>query len=222
MCAAGERTRRGARSSPATLILLALLVIPGSASASTGLIEGLSIEPSLHNATVQNLGVNFDRCSSPEDAGCAWSATAYLAAPPRISCPPSSSSLAWSAENPPGLPGPPTLREVWTRSSYGDGTLQSGPLQLTLGGVDDQYLCLYASSSVPIAGQPSTAVGSPPADTTELLASQLLHVDPVPSEPAPPTEPPTTRPCKKHQVRRHSRCVPESRRHHRRHHRRHR
>lgn len=199
--------------------VLCLLLLPTSASATTGAIEGLSIEPSLQNATIENLNVAFDRCSSPENAGCAWSAKAYLVSPPGTSCPPTSSWLTWFEENPPGLPGGPTLTEVWSRSASGDGTIESGPLLLPLGGINDQYICLYATSSVPI-GEPSSGPGTPPPDTIELLASQSLHVDQPPSEETQPANPAPSLACKKHQVRRYGRCKKKARRHHRHRHRR--
>jgi hypothetical protein len=159
------------------LAFVLAMVAPACASATTGAIEGATVEPSLAHASIQNLSVGYDGCSAAGNPTCSWNASAWLVAPLATSCPPDGSwSLMYEA-HPPGLPipgAPPSLgaRRIWRLESTGDGTVHSGPLQLNLEGVDDQYLCLYATR------QPVTSTyTSEPPDPSDLLASQLLHVD---------------------------------------------
>jgi hypothetical protein len=199
-------------------VALALAVLaPASASASTGAIEGIAVEPSLAHASVQNLSVAYDGCSVAGNPTCTWNAHAWLVGSPDTSCPPDGSRFLLYLEHPPGLPPPPPgvdpglgAREVWrSADSTGDGTVQSGPLQLNLEGVDDQYLCLYATRQPVIT---STYTPELP-DPSDLLASQLLHVDLPPSEGDQPAAPTAPAACRKYQVRRHNRCVNKRARH---------
>jgi hypothetical protein len=177
-----------------------------SASATTGQIEGVSVDPHLASASVQNLTVAYDACPTSEPA-CSWSATALLVPPAETSCP-----VAWSwilevIGTAPSMPPPPPgwrpIRRIWFAESAGNGTLQSGPLLLDLEGVNDYRLCLYAKhpSSNTTAGslgspQPAYTPGFP---TSDLIASQLLHVDQPAASPKPEARPPAH--CKKGQRR---------------------
>jgi hypothetical protein len=210
------------------LTLALSVVTPASASATTGSIEGATIEPSLAHASVQNLSVTYDGCSTAGNPTCSWNAHAWLVAPPKTACPPNGSSFLLALEHPLEMPPPPPseqpwlgTREVWRLESTGDGSLQSGPLQLNLEGVNHQYLCLYATE--PPATSTSTASGGPqpayiPAfpDSSELLASQPLHVD-LPTgegnQHAIPTVPRAA--CKKGTVKTHGRCVKKKVKHRR-------
>lgn len=193
------------------------LLAPASASASTGSIEGVTVEPSLAHASVQNLSVTFDGCS-PDNPTCSWDAHAWLVDRPKTGCPPNGSELMLLAENPPGLPPPPPseqprlgTRQVWILESKGDGSLQSGPLALNLEGVNDQYLCLYVTEP-PASTYTASLGGLQPAYTAEperapLLASQLLHVYQPPSGSTQPTTTAEPIVCGKHRVKRHGKCV---------------
>jgi hypothetical protein len=107
------------------LILALCMLAPAASSASTGSIEGVTVEPSLAHASVQNLAVNYGGC-----------------------------------------------RRIWSLESTGDGGVQSGSFQPDLEADNDEHLCLYASDQPP---PPPYAPGPP--GSSELLASQLLHVD---------------------------------------------
>jgi hypothetical protein len=206
----------------AFLVAASLLALPGAASATSGTIAGVMVEPSLAHASAQDLSVTYDGCSTAANPTCSWDASAWLVAPLLTSCPTDGSWLLMYEANPPGLPipgAPPSLgaRRIWRLESTGDGTVQSGALQLNLEGVDDQYLCLYATRQ-PV--KTSTYTPEPP-DQSDLLASQFLHVDLPPTEPPTPASSPSppsapvSRTCKKHRVRRHGRCVSRKHRHRR-------
>jgi hypothetical protein len=175
--------------------VLCVFALPASAVASSGSIEGVTAEPALAHASVQNLSVAYDGCSAAGNPTCSWEAHAWLVAPPRTACPSNGSELMLALENPPGLPPPPPseqpwlgTRQVWRLASTGDGSLQSGPLQLNLEGVNDQHLCLYATeppavSTYTLSRAPQPAYIAGP-ERAPLLASQLLHVDPSPQAPS--------------------------------------
>ncbi len=175
-----ERNRSG------TVFWLALtlaLLAPDSAAATTGSIDGVDVEPSLAHATVENLSVAYNGCSVVGDRTCSWDAAAWLVAPPATSCPPNGSYLEMYLGNPPNLSGLGN-RRIWSLESTGDASVHSGPLQLNVEGVNDQFLCLYATK--PSATKMTTKTlssGARPAytpqlpDSSELLASQLLHVE---------------------------------------------
>ncbi len=180
---------------------------PASAFATTGSIEGVTVEPSLAHALVQNLSITYSECPSTEP-NCAWSATATLAPPPpqRTSCPEVWSWILEMAGHPPGMPPPPPgwhpERRIWNLESSGNGSVQSGPLQLDIEGVNDYRVCLYATHF--FAAQTSTRFGAAqPAYTAnpeypDLIAEQLLHVDVPPSQETQPAVSAT--PMHKHRV----------------------
>jgi hypothetical protein len=206
---------RGRRAAAfAAFAALVVLALPSVALATTGSIEGLSITPDLVTASVSSLDVFYDECTA-EVPDCTWTATAMLAPPQRASCTPMWSVLEEFEANPPGLPDPPPgfyrERHVWGMEFNGNGVRQSGPLTFGLEGVDDFRLCLYAThfSSPPVY---------PPIEPPNLIAESLLHVDLPPSEETQPASPTPPLACKKHQVRRHGKCVKKARRYHHRHH----
>jgi hypothetical protein len=199
-----------------------LLFVPTSASASatTGSIEGVTVGSSLTYASVQNISATYDQCSSeqPAEPSCSWTAMAMLVPPAWSEC---SSNGIYGL--PPGMP-PISPIKVWSDSSMADGTIQSGPLTFPLRGVNDEHLCLYVNRN---SAWPSSSASSltpaqsstPLLPNSELVASQLLHVDPLPpvTAPTPPGPPSAATACKKHQVRRKGKCVrAKHRRHHRR------
>jgi hypothetical protein len=223
---AGQRRARLMAMVTGVGILLA--VASPSASATTGSIEGVTVESSLAHASVQNLSVDYSGCSAAGDPTCSWDAHAWLVAPPETGCPPNGSWLLLALGHPPGMPPPPPseqpwlgTREVWRLESTGDGSVQSGLLQLNLEGVNDQFLCLYATEP-PASSTNNVLSGARPAYTAEpesapLLASQLLHVDLPPGERTQPAVSVAPTACKKHRVRRHGKCVRRRAKH--RHHR---
>lgn len=171
--------------------VVALLVFGAPlASATTGSIEGAVIDPSMDHALVQNLSVVYDGCSTSGKPDCAWDASAWLvAAAPASGCPIEGAWLAMFLANPPGEPGLMN-RRVWRKDATGDGTVQSGSLDLDLdlGGGGDQFLCLYATDqTAPYPGVP---------DSSNLLASMLLRVDQSSVD-----QPSTAPPSGMHQVR---------------------
>lgn len=169
------------------LTLAVLMVVPASASASTGAIEGVTVESSLAHASVQNLSVDYNGCSLADDPTCSWEAAAWLVAPPRTSCPPNGSYLEMYEGNPPNLPGVLDNWRIWSLESTGDASVHSGPLQLNLEGVNDQFLCLYATEPSATTTTKTLSSGAQPAytyelpDSSELLASQPLHVEQPPT-----------------------------------------
>ena len=208
----------------ATLTFALALLAPASAAATTGAIEGVTVGSSLTHASVQNISATYDQCSS-EQAGapsCSWAAMAILVPPAWSEC---SSSGIYGL--PPGMP-PISPTKVWgSAPATADGTIQGGPLIIPLDGVNDEHLCLYVNrnsawpSSSAASFTPSPQLYMPLRLNSELVASQLLHVDLPPiTEPTPPVPSPAPTACKKHQVRKHGKCVKKAKRHHR--HRRHR
>jgi hypothetical protein len=202
---------------------LVTLALPTTASAAiTGRVEGVAVDPSLTRASVQNLSAGYAQCAEEqsEELVCSWAAVAMLVPPWDSVCPANS-----AFELAPGLPGrQPDATRVWSESASADGTLESGPLTFPLDDVDDEHLCLYVVRDVEAGGgSPSTPERGyvPLVMTSELVASDLLHVDLPPTEPSPPTNPTlpagSTSPptCKKRQVRRHGKCV--NRKHRRKH-----
>jgi hypothetical protein len=175
-----------------------LAVVASAASASGGAVQGLQVDPALTLASVENLSVTYDGC--PADVpDCSWQATATLVPPRLAPCPPEWSWLMEAEESPPGLPPPPpgsppynSIQKVWSAETTGNGVLLSGPLQLQLGGVNDNLLCLYAQHYF----GPSAYVPHLPEEA-DLVASQLLHVDLLPQSPPPATAPAEPRPRKR-------------------------
>jgi hypothetical protein len=217
-----SKLRFGLVTSSLALAALLTLSLPGAASAAiTGSIEGVAVDPSLTQASVQNFSASYDQCAEEqsEELVCSWAAVAMLVPPWDSACPADS-----AFELAPGLPGrQPDATRIWSESASADGTLESGPLTFPLDDIDDEHLCLYVIRDVEAGGgSPNTPERGyvPLVMTSELVASDLLHVDLPPTElpPASPnapggsTLPPT---CKKHQVRRHGRCV--NRKHRRQH-----
>jgi hypothetical protein len=214
-------TRRVAHfSAVAALVTLALPV--AASAAITGSIEGVAIDPSLTSASVQNFSAGYDQCAAEqsEELVCSWAAVAMLVPPWDSACPanPIFELLR-------GFPGrQPDATRIWSESASVDGTVESGPLTFALDGVDDEHLCLYVVRGVELSGglPPSQERGYVPlVMTSELVASDLLHVNLPPSEQAAPaslTPPVTPAPpltCKRHQVRRHGTCVNRKHRHQR-------
>lgn len=199
-------------------VALALaLLTPASASATTGAIEGVAVDPSLTQASVQNLSASYDQCSAEqsEELVCSWTAVAMLVPPWDSACP-----ADGIFELLPGFPGHQLdATRVWYESASADGTLESGPLAFPLDRVDDEHLCLYINRSVESTSSASSPTPAGPLYVPLILASelvgfQLLHVDLPPGEgdqPAAPAAPPA---CRKHQVRRHNSCVNKRARHH--------
>jgi hypothetical protein len=203
------------RFGPVTFFLAFALVTfsqPSAAPAAiTGSIEGIGIDPSLTQASVGNLSADYDQCAEEQDEElvCYWAAVAMLVPPWDSACPANS-----AFELAPGLPGrQPDATRVWSGSASADGTLESGPLTFPLDDLDDEHLCLYVIRDVESPRAPGEGY-VPLVMTSQLVASDLLHVDLPPGEPQPPasatppagsTAPPAV--CKKHQVRRHRRCV---------------
>jgi hypothetical protein len=220
------------RPSRLALFMIAALLVPAGAAADpSGQIEGVSVDPSLTQASVQNLSGSYDLCATEqaEELACSWTAMAMLAPPQFASCPTNGIFGL-----PPGLPGGPSASRVWFESATGDGTVESGSLTFPLDAVNDEHLCLYINR--PAESAPSAVSDSgieprfvPLTLVSELVAGVLLHVD-VPPAPAPealpaPTAPAVTSPseasrppdrCHKRRVRRKGRCV-RARPHHRHH-----
>jgi hypothetical protein len=201
---------RGGRNRGRALLGLALAVFmfaPASASASTGSIEGVGVDPSLSQASVQNLSVSYSECPSTEP-NCAWSATAILAPPPPqlTSCPEVWSWLLEALGHPPNMPPPPPgwhpERRIWNLSSTGNGSVQSGPLQLNLEGVNDYRICLYATHFFGTVTSKSSGVArpayTPHLETSDLIAEQLLQVNLPTSEGTQPAV--SAKPMHRHRV----------------------
>jgi hypothetical protein len=174
-----------------------LAIFAPASSASGGAIEAAQVDASLAFVSVQDLSVAYDACPAAEP-DCSWQATALLVPPNRAPCPPHWSWLLETSENPPGMPPPPPgtptplhTGKVWFAESKGNAALHSGSLRLPLGGVNDYYLCLYAQHFY----SPSIYVPHLP-DESDLVASQLLHVD-LPAQTPPPATTPVKRSPKK-------------------------
>ncbi len=103
---------------------------------------------------------------------------------------------------PPPPPGWHPERRIWNLASTGNGSVQSGPLQLDIEGVNDYRICLYATHF--FAAQTSTRSGlAQPAYTanpeySDLIAEQLLHVDLPPSQKTQPAV--SAKPMHRHRV----------------------
>jgi hypothetical protein len=203
------------------LVLAALVTLALATAASaaiTGSIAGVAVGPTLTQVSVQNFSAGYDQCAEEqsEELVCSWTAVAMLVPPWDSACPANS-----IFELVPGLPGrQPDPTRIWSESASADGTVESGPLTFPLDDVDDEHLCLYVIRDVESPRAPGEGY-VPLVMTSQLVASDLLHVDLPPTEPPPPTNPAlpagSTSPptCKKHQVRRHGKCV--NRKHRRQH-----
>lgn len=197
------RGRKKWRRALLGLTFAVAMLAPASASATTGTIEGLAIAPDLASASVSSLDVSYDECTV-DVPDCTWTATAMLAPPQWGYCPPAWSVFLEAAGNPPGLPDPPPgsyrERHVWGTGFSGNGVRQSGPITIGLEGVNDYRLCLYATHF-------SAPPPYPPVEPPNLVSERLLHVDlpaagvQLPASAAVPIA------CKKHQVKKHGKCV---------------
>lgn len=162
-------------------VTIALAVLASSASALSGSITGVTVDPSLASASVQNLSATYDRCATEQapELTCSWYSMALLFPPLVNSCPTSE-----PLPPPPGLPAPPgepPILTVWSQAAGADGTLHSGPRSFPLEGWNDRWLCLYLnrsvySSGVTTSGSAHTSYTAPTM-ASDLLAAQLLHVN---------------------------------------------
>lgn len=154
-------------------VWICLAAAPGAASAVSGSIAGVAIDPSLTHVTIQNLGASYDLCEV-EQAGkptCTWRAVAYLNPPTASQC---------HGLHPFHAVLPPTIT-AWETAAAGDGTVDSGPLTLPLDGVNDKQLCLYVSRSSELSEELFNFA-------SDLVASHRLHVD-LPAPPGPDITP---------------------------------
>ena len=183
-----------------TAVAVFFAVLPATAGATTGAIDGLSVAPDLSTASVTNLDVSYDECTV-EVPDCTWTATAMLAPPQWGYCPPAWSVFLEALGNPTGLPDPPPgsyrERHAWGTGFSGNGVRQSGPITIGLEGVNDYRLCLYATHF-------SAPPPYPPVEPPNLLAEHLLHVDQPPASisPTPPVAVPPKRCKKRHRHKR--------------------
>ena|GEM_PF-5690208 len=141
-------------------------VLPANAFAIDGSIDGLTIDPSLSYASVADISATYDRCAQEQSTAttCTWEAVAYRIPPAASRCSAAHAHVVL-----------PNEIAVWSATSAEDGTANSGPLRIDLGGINNQHLCVYVNRNSDLS---ESLFGF----TSDLVASQSLYVEPASSE----------------------------------------